>query len=397
MKTAIIAALIAAIAIGGALGAFAATRTVETAVGVDARVWQRVSDGEIYVSVRPEGGDDDAWVTSDALDMTDLSRTGRFHLSNLVTIHVPVTVVVDVLNAVPQPTSEPQVEGEAVPATEAGPCCEVEGMPGATDQRREIQVAMKRVIDFALEHYGITHSGTITLNIAFSDTGLLLRYEDAFGEELDELPDTCSFQRGEHMFFTSRCRSDETAIATEWIRRALGAGQVTPRWIGHGVFDYFVTHYTDGEVPTLTDDRFRRALFYERGAELRRDDASDDMMTLGMLYAIDQYGDFGDWMRFYGSTLAGLEPEVAFESVFNETLDDFYEDFEGWTDQQKFILISVAFPSCREAAQSLDGIQGSVGVGVGYPDYRVPLEPDEDGDGIVCENFVASPNLLPQQ
>ena len=35
MKSAIIAALIAAIAIGGALGAFAATRTIETTANVE--------------------------------------------------------------------------------------------------------------------------------------------------------------------------------------------------------------------------------------------------------------------------------------------------------------------------------------------------------------------------
>ena len=42
MKNAVIAAVIGALAIGGALGAFAATRVVETEAGVDVRVWQRI-------------------------------------------------------------------------------------------------------------------------------------------------------------------------------------------------------------------------------------------------------------------------------------------------------------------------------------------------------------------
>ena len=92
MNRAIIAALVAAIAIGSALGAFAATRTIETTANVDVRVWRRISDGELFLSTRAEGGE---WVThSDALDVTELDRTGRFQLSKLVRVLVPVEVEV---------------------------------------------------------------------------------------------------------------------------------------------------------------------------------------------------------------------------------------------------------------------------------------------------------------
>ena len=81
MKKTIIAAVIAAIAIGSAVGAFAATRTVETTANVEVRVWRRISDGELFLSTRPTGGE---WATSDApLNMTALSNSGRFQLSSV--------------------------------------------------------------------------------------------------------------------------------------------------------------------------------------------------------------------------------------------------------------------------------------------------------------------------
>ena len=396
MKSAIIAALIGALAIGGALGAFAATRTVETTANVEVRVWQRISDGALFLSTRPPEG---RWETTDApLNMSELSGTGRFQQSSIVTVAVPVTVEVEVPDAAQaEPTKVPPPAARPIDSETpvAGPCCEVRGMEGASDVRKQIVDDLQDVIDFGLEEYGIAHTGEITLNIAFSTNGLLVRYEDAFGRRLDELPDSCSFQEGEHLFFTAACREDEAALASEWLERALGRGEVTPSWIGHGVFDYFVSHYTEGDVPELTDDRFRRALFYERSRDIRRDQASDDMMTLAMLYAITDYGDFGDWMRFYGSTQAGLDADAAFQSIFNATLAEFYADLEEWADHQKIILISTAFPSCQAAAGHIQRKPGINGVGFGFPDYRVPLEIDEDGNGVVCEGFTTTP--VPQQ
>ena len=387
MNRAIIAALIAAIAIGGALGAFAATRTIETTVGVDVRVWRRISDGELFISTRPVGVED--WDTvNEPLNMSGLSRSGQFQLSNRITVDVPVSVEVEVPDAVqsgPTPRPAPTTLPSDTPV--AGPCCEVDGMETSPTARRLVEEAMQAVVDFALETYELTHAGPITIHISHSVSGLSTRYEEVFGEKLEELPSECSFQEGQHIFFGPQCRSDGYAIASEWFIRALGRGDVNPSWIGYGVRDYFAHHYADGEVPVLTEDRFRRALFDERARDIRRDQASEDMMTLAMLYAISEYGDFADWLRFYGSVVAGLEASFAFESVFEATLELFYEDFEEWADHQKIILISTAFSSCQDASESIRPQQDPSGTGSGFPDYRVPLELDDDGDGIVCEGF----------
>ena len=100
MKNWIIAALVAVIAIGGALGAFAATQ--QTDANVDVTVWQRVSDGSLYLSTRPEGG---TWTTHQtALDMSQRSRSGNFRQGSAITVSVPVTVETP---DAPEPTSTP--------------------------------------------------------------------------------------------------------------------------------------------------------------------------------------------------------------------------------------------------------------------------------------------------
>ncbi len=398
MKTTIIAALIAAIAIGSALGAFAATRTVETTANVEVRVWRRISDGELFISSRPQGAEN--WSTVDApLNMSALSNSGRFQLSSVITVAIPVSVEVEVPDAVeagptrvPPPAARPTDSDTPV----AGPCCEVRGMDDRPEVQRQVRQAMVAVVEFALEEYGIAHTGDITLNIAHASNGLLNRYEDVFGRRLEELPDECSFQEGAHLFLSPSCRADKVALASEWFDRAVGTGEVTPSWLGRGASDYFANHYAHGEVPVITEDRFRRVVFYERVRDIRRDQASDDMETLAMLYALEYYGDFADWLRFYSSVLAGLDANTAFQSIFNATLPDFYDDFEEWADHQRIILISTAFPSCREAALSLSPQSAAVGISRGFPNYRVPLEVDEDNDGLVCEGYVIVPTL-PQQ
>ena len=281
MNRAIIAALIAAIAIGGALGAFAATRTIETTANVEVRVWKRISDGELFLSTRPPEGQ---WTTHDApLNLSELSRSGRFQLSSIVTAAVPVSVEVDVPDAaqgVPTRASAPTATPSDSDTPVAGPCCEVRGMEDVTGLQDQVRQRMLAVIEFALETYGISHSGNITINISHSTNGLALRYQEVFGRQLEELPDDCSFQEGEHLFIGPQCRSDKVALASEWFERAVGTGDVTPTWVGHGALDYFANHYAHGEVPVITEDRFRRALFYERARDIRRDQASDDMMTL---------------------------------------------------------------------------------------------------------------------
>ena len=340
-----------------------------------------------YNGAHAVGGE---WDTQDEpLKITEISDSGRFQVSEPVVVEVPVEVEVEVEEAaVASPTPRPLPE--ALPDTEtpvAGPCCEVEGMDDSQQARRDVVTAMRDVIDFALETYGLTHIGHITIHISHSASGLSTRYEETFGEELEELPSECSFQEGEHMFFGPSCRSDRLALAWEWFVRAVGGVDVDPVWVGHGAFDYFASHYAEGEVPEITEDRFRRALFYERGRDIRLDRASGDLMTIVMLYTIGEHGEFADWLRFYSSTAAGLDVETAFEGVFETPLPEFYERFEEWADQQKLILTSIAFRSCREASEHIRLRTGSVGSGQGFPDYRVPLELDEDDDGIVCEGF----------
>ncbi|MDE2934807.1 MAG: hypothetical protein OXS47_13195 [Chloroflexota bacterium] len=96
MKNWIIAALVAVIAIGGAIGAFAATRTVETKSSVDVRVWQNVEDpSRIHLSTRPEGG---RWVTHDTpVDMSGRSGSGLWRRSNVLTFDVPVRITAPAL------------------------------------------------------------------------------------------------------------------------------------------------------------------------------------------------------------------------------------------------------------------------------------------------------------
>ena len=110
MKNIIIAALVVVIAVGGALEAFAATRTVETTANVEVRVWRNVADPErLHLSTRPAGG---GWTThNDQLDMSELSSSGNWHQSNFVNVTIPVSVDVEI------PPSEPT---ESTPTSTAG-------------------------------------------------------------------------------------------------------------------------------------------------------------------------------------------------------------------------------------------------------------------------------------
>lgn len=86
MKNLVIAALIVAVTVGGVVSVFAQSQTT---ANVEVTVWQRVSDGSLYLSTRPEGG---RWSTSDAIDMSALSRSGRFRQGSAITVAVPVEV-----------------------------------------------------------------------------------------------------------------------------------------------------------------------------------------------------------------------------------------------------------------------------------------------------------------
>ena len=110
-------------------------------------------------------------------------------------------------------------------------------------------------------------------------------------------------------------------------------------------------------------------------------------MTLGVVHAVNEYGRFRDWISFYRNALAGRDAEAAFEEAFGASLPEFYDVFEAWAAGEKLVLHSAAFESCTEASRSLLVQGGRAGVDAGYPDFRVPLESDHDGDGIVCEGY----------
>lgn len=94
MKNIIIASLIALLAVGGTLGALAATRTVDTTAKVEVTVWESVRTGNLYLSTAPEGGE---YTTHDTpIDMSQLSASGRFRQGSAIVVEVPVSVEVEV-------------------------------------------------------------------------------------------------------------------------------------------------------------------------------------------------------------------------------------------------------------------------------------------------------------
>ena len=108
MKNLIIVVLVAVVAVLGVVTAIAATRTIEVTANVDVRVWRAVSDGSLFLSTRPEGG---SWTTHEtALNMSELSRSGRFRQSSFVRVSVPVEVTID-SPVVTEPTEDPTRDG----------------------------------------------------------------------------------------------------------------------------------------------------------------------------------------------------------------------------------------------------------------------------------------------
>ncbi len=384
MRIAIIAALVPLLAIGSALSAYAASRTIETEALVEVRVWQSRADDSLYLSTRPEEGE---WTTHDArMRLTGDGGSDHFALSSAATISLPVVVEVEDPEIVlPVSTAEP-LPGDPPPSGRAS-CCTVRGMTESPEARRAVLAEMREVIAFAADQLDLTHRGPITLNISHTLSGLFVRYEQAFGEQLDELPSECSFQRGAHIFFGPSCRGDERVIAREWIIRATDALHVRPAWASAATVEYFLEYYLAGAPPTLRDDPFRRALFYEDAADFRAGRPSDEMAGAAMLYAVRSYGSLDDWREFYAHLRDGRDEGAAFEAAFGVPLSRLYDDFEEWAGPQKTVLTTTAYGSCLEAASHIR--PRSSREGGGFPDYRVPLEWDEDGDGYVCEQYSA--------
>ena len=386
MKTTLIAGLVAIIAIGGALGAFAANRTVETDITLELEFWVDSANRTAFVSTRVEG---EEWITHDFfVELQQYPGVSILWFSEPVTLSVPVTVEVPAEEAAltPLPATAPQPRSPDAPSGTAR-CCTVKGMSDNRTAQRAISTEMRRVIAFARREMGLTHRGPITINVSYTVGGLFARYEDAFGETLEELPSECAFQRGEHIFFGPRCRSDKQVIALEWFIRAVGAPYVSSRWAGVATVDYYWTWYQQGEPPILREDRYHRALFYEQASDLRGNQASDAMMSVGMLYAIDSYGTFEDWRAFHDDLLDGANLHTAFADAFGVSLLRFHADFEAWAGQQKTILTNTAYRTCLEAIRYIRPRTAEEGGGIA--DFHVPLEYDDDGDGYVCQGHAS--------
>lgn len=91
MKNWIIAALVAVIAVGAAVGAFASTRTVDRVVEV--RVWENIDDpSENHLSIRVQGGSwDDAGTVPVPMSDDNTSADGRYRYGELSVV-LPVRV-----------------------------------------------------------------------------------------------------------------------------------------------------------------------------------------------------------------------------------------------------------------------------------------------------------------
>lgn len=384
MKRTIIAGLVGIIAVGGAFSAFASDRTVETTVTLHLQFWVDTESESAFVSTRQEG---EEWITHDIrVALEPNPRLPTLLVSEEVTIEAPVSVVVEVED--PLFTAVP-VAAPFLPPGEAptgrGTCCRVRGMSDNRAAQRAVVSEMRKVIAFAQKNLGLTHEGPITINIAYTEGGINVRYRDAFGEELPELPEACGFQRGEHMFFGPSCRGDADVIAREWFRRATQADYASVRWLGVATFEYYWTWYRTGEPPTVRDDRYRSAVFHQPATELRRGRAHEDLMTAGALFALETYGTEESWLALYQDLLDGAEVHTAFEEWFGVSLLRFYQDFEAWAARERTHMLALAYGSCREAARYLE--PRAFEDGGGFPDFRVPLEYDEDGDGYVCEQY----------
>ena len=260
-------------------------------------------------------------------------------------------------------------------------------MSDARSAQWAISREMREVIKDAETRLGLTHEGPITIHIVHNLSGLHVRYREAFGESIEELPSTCSFQREEHIFFGPKCRSDETAIAREWFIRAVNAPYLSARWVGVATFEYYWFWYREGRPPTVRDDRFRSAVFHQLASDFRAGRAHDDLMAAAMLFAINTYGSFDDWLTFYEDVLDGAELHAAFEAAFGVDLVRFYAEFEAWAEREQANMLALAYGSCIEAARYIQA--RPLADGGGFPDFRVPLEYDHDGDGYVCEQFSA--------
>ena len=388
MKSAAVAGLLAMLAAGGVLSAFAATRTVETSVDLEVELWVDLQNSSAYVSTRQAGGE---WITHDyRVALKRVPAVESLLVSDTVSLSVPVTVEVEVGAAAgdpaltPLPAAAPHLAPGAAPSG-AATCCSVRGMWDQPAAQLAVVAEVRKVIAYAGTNLGLTHQGPLTINIAHTAGGLLVRYRDAFDEELAELPSACSFQRGGHLFLGPGCRLNPAAIAREWVGHAVQASYLSARWVGVATVDYYWALYQRGVPPSVRDDRYRSAIFHEPATDFRAGRADEDLMAAAALYAVEEYGTFEDWLAFYADVRGGAVVDTAFEARFGVSLQELYTGFEAWAGREQATMRALAYGSCREAARYI--VPRSFAGGGGFPDFRVPLEYDADDDGYVCEAY----------
>ncbi len=255
MRNLVIGALVAVIAVGGALGAYSASRTVETVTTVEVAVWQRIADDTLYLSTRPEGGQ---WKTHPRpLDMSTVSESGSFRQSGIVSVAVPVTFEL----ATPMPAA---ADEEAVANLLTSVAVEFEGEFSATVEA-DYLAEFTRVVRFFAARYGLV-----------AEPGLRLRVlENVFSGH-------CGYYDYENRTI-ALSQQALTAMAHEYVHALqldLSVGRSGTRWLIEGIAEYFAAIY---------DEAFTTAIL-QGNRDLARNEENTLQSTENDIEAVDGSG-----------------------------------------------------------------------------------------------------------
>ena len=308
MKNLVIGALVAIIAVGGTLGAYSASRTVETVTTVEVAVWQRIADDALYLSTRPEGGQ---WETHPAaLNMSTASESASFRRSGIVSVAVPVTFEL----ATPTPAADNE---EAVASLLTSVAVEFEGESSATVEA-DYLAEFTRVVRFFAARYGLV-----------AEPGLRLRV-------LEKVSD------GHYGYYDYENRTIAlnkqalTAMAHEYVHALqldLSVGRSGTRWLIEGIAEYFAAIYDEASTTAILQGNRDLARNEESTLQSTENDieAVDGskyaLASLAAQYLVFLAGEEALW-GFYRQLAQSESWEVAFEVVFRSSVDDFYLAFE---------------------------------------------------------------------
>jgi len=308
MRNLVIGALVAVIAVGGALGAYSASRTVETVTTVEVAVWQRIADDTLYLSTRPEGG---RWRTQGAaLDMSTVSESGSFRRSGIVSVAVPVTFEL----ATPSPAA---ADEEAVANLLTSVTVEFEG-EFSVPVEAAFLAEFTRVVRFFAARYGLV-----------AEPGLRLRVLDNVSNRHD------GYYAYENRTIALSEQSLE-AMAHEYVHALqldMSEGRSGTRWLIEGIADYFAAVYDEAYTTALFQahrDVARNATGTLQSTENDIEAGDGDRYALASLaaqYLVFLAGEEALW-GFYRQLAQSESWEVAFEVVFRSSVDDFYPAFE---------------------------------------------------------------------